>query len=355
MSGIVISLEKSGHHQEYLRHISTTIQGGAAQSRDWQILEIEDGREFSDVIQENRDAGHLFVPRLNSFLFTLMGKRQSEITISGIWFGPQSASWVHGGSLLKRAKGFLELYRLRRLREHANLQRLYILNDPATAIFMQRWLKLPGGVIPLSDPVDTLPEPVEDVRKANGIPTDATVFGLIGAHREGKGVLETLEVMSQWEPDTDKPIVLLLAGDPLPAFETALKEGIRAWESRNPHVRLFKDLKYLSREELAGYFQASDYLLMPYRNVYGSSGILGHAARYGKPVLASKGGLIGHLTRSYGIGHTFKPGRKSSFLGALDSALSGEIQQDPEGASRYLENNSIEAFQETLLREEFSQ
>jgi hypothetical protein len=116
MSGIVISLEKSGHHQEYLRHISSTIQDGVAQSRDWQILEIEDSREFSDAIQENSDAGHLFIPRLNSLLFTLMGKRQSEITTSGIWFGPQAASWVHGGNLLKRAKGLLELYRLRRLR-----------------------------------------------------------------------------------------------------------------------------------------------------------------------------------------------------------------------------------------------
>lgn len=353
----VVSREKGGHHDEYMMHISCAIN----QAGHDLILHDDLATLNKCELEEKPDGSCVshkaFFPRINTYLKDLLqaGRLEAGPAISGIWFGPQSAAWVHGGGIARRLKGLLELYRIRCLRNRSNLQRLYILNDERTARFIQKWVKLPGGVIPLLDPVDSLPDETVDFRIKHGIPEDAVVFGLIGAHRSGKGVQEALSIMAEWKPKTDKPVVLLLAGECLPAFEEELQSSLSEWGLEEREVRLITDLRFLSREDLSACFTCSDYLLMPYRNVYGSSGILGHAARYRKPVLASKGGLIGHLTREYGLGHTFKPTNGNAFLDALDKAIAGDVSQDESGAERYLNANSVESFQQTLLDNEFRQ
>jgi glycosyltransferase involved in cell wall biosynthesis len=382
---VVLDTATTGHHYEFLKHLIDACRRYIDEQTVFQLFvherlarEFESSNErvmctpiseglphsvlplkfaLSSVCRTEGEIS-LLLPRMNGYIQELLAADHSESLwprVSGIWFGPQSAAWVYGGSLERRLRGLLELYRIRRLRNRSNLQRLYILNDERTARFIQKWVKLPGGVIPLSDPVDTLPETTVDYREKHGIPGDAIVFGLIGAHRSGKGVQEALATIAEWKPNTDKPVVLLLAGECLPAFEEELQSSLSEWESEEREVRLVTDLRFFPREELAACFTCSDYLLMPYRNVYGSSGILGHAARYRKPVLASEGGLIGHLARAYGLGHTFNPADGKAFLEALDKAISGKVSQDESGAGRYLKVNSIESFQQTLLEKEFTQ
>ena len=353
----VVSREKGGHHGEYMMHISGALDQAGHDLKLHDDLATLKRYELEEQPDGSCEFKKAFFPRINTYLKDLLqaGRLEAGPAISGIWFGPQSAAWVHGGGIVRRLKGLLELYRLRCLRNRSNLQRLYILNDERTARFIQRWVKLPGGVIPLADPVDTLPDPSVDYREKHGIPDDAIVFGLIGAHRSGKGVQEALSIMAEWKPKTDKPVVLLLAGECLSAFEEELQSSLSEWESEEREVRLITDLRFLPREDLAACFTCSDYLLMPYRNVYGSSGILGHAARYRKPVLASEGGLIGHLTREYGLGYTFDPAKRKSFVAGLDRAIAGKVTQDELGTERYLNENSVESFQQTLLEKEFSQ
>lgn len=48
----------------------------------------------------------------------------------------------------------------------------------------------------------------------------------------------------------------------------------------------------------------TDYVLVPYKNVEQSSGIIGYAAQYNKPVIGPSEGLLGELIREYRLGYT---------------------------------------------------
>lgn len=53
------------------------------------------------------------------------------------------------------------------------------------------------------------------------------------------------------------------------------------------------------------FFKSVTYLILPYRNFYGSSGVMLQALSYEIPVLAPDKGIIGHRLSKYGLGLTY--------------------------------------------------
>lgn len=60
---------------------------------------------------------------------------------------------------------------------------------------------------------------------------------------------------------------------------------------------------FLPFEDLAELFEMTDYVLVPYKNVEQSSGIIGYAAQYNKPVIGPSEGLLGELIKEYRLGY----------------------------------------------------
>jgi hypothetical protein len=58
----------------------------------------------------------------------------------------------------------------------------------------------------------------------------------------------------------------------------------------------------LSEQEYVDYIAAADLVCMPYRGMFGTSGVLTHAAHAGKFVLGPEFGTIGELVRRYRLG-----------------------------------------------------
>lgn len=373
----------TGHHREYLRHLAeacgrqtdgkatfrffvdpslvSELAGLGVTVDGLPVRAAERGQQLEHVLGKMGDTGgHLFLPRLNTYLEPLLGRGTPRLReqllkarLSGIWFGPQSASLVYGGSIGKRIRGLMEILRIRRLKALAGLHRLYLLNDPKTAAALSQWTQLPGGVHPLADPVEEMRQPLEPIRGARtrlGLPEkDTLVFGMLGALREGKGIAETIRMLSKWKPTGSPQVILLVAGECLPAYRDKLDKALHEWKPASTQVSLHTRLERLSRKTFEDCLNASDFLLLPYRNVYNSSGLLGHSARTGRPVLASGSGLLGQLMRDFDLGVTLNPRSAKSLYRAMDAAMENRVRMDPQRAAAYLRENSVSAFQETLL------
>jgi len=79
---------------------------------------------------------------------------------------------------------------------------------------------------------------------------------------------------------------------------------------------------YISETEQDLLFRMTDFVILPYINHYGSSGILAHAAAYHKPVIASNFHLLGKRVKEYGLGLTFENDSVASLADAFSRAIS---------------------------------
>lgn len=380
---IVFDLQANGHHPEYLQYLWDGFQKRQlsrevifiVHSRVAELLnksigkknlslrcfpeELEgEGNRLPNLAQAQRQVSsisiqfpdrksHLFFPYLNSYLRVFPDPAAIKST-SGILFSPASAAWGESHRYWpEKIKSFNEVRRIRRSRAKANLEKVFLLNDTETATRLSRYTRIPQGVERLSDPVGV----TEDPRPSSSNPASPSkiTFLLLGALRPGKGVLETLKAFSTWKPTGRHCVRLILVGAPISGFESVVRAAITAFHEQHPTVALTLDLEFLTPDQLNGHLSESDFILLPYLRPLGSSGLLGHAARTGKPVLASKSGLIGKLVRDYSLGATFEPSEIKEWHRILDAALAGDVQFNPTGASKYLQTNSVEAFQNRII------
>lgn len=384
---VIFDPQTSGHHREFLWHLLRGLEGILSPVTFWvhpdfttsgtpplsregtwvralpgdltgsgkDLPSAEQAQaQLGFLLHEVPEGSHIFFPRINTYTNALhalpdFGKR---FTCSGILFSPATTAWCHrGGGLQERLRSIYEIHRLRRLRRDAGLQRLYVLNDACTAAVLARWVQLPGGILPLADPMLSSPEdpgiaPLSPKSTEQG--RGAITFLLLGAQRPNKGSIETLRAFQTWRPPPDISTRLLLAGEVSSDLALALRKAIATFQSASPATELVADFNFLNDTRFENYLATADFILLPYRRALGSSGLLGHAARFSKPVLSTEEGLMGSLVRNHALGHTFSVNSVSSWHAALDAAVKGRVQMNSEGRIRYLKHNSIEAFQEAL-------
>ena len=114
-----------------------------------------------------------------------------------------------------------------------------------------------------------------------GIVKEFLQFGFIRAY---KGIDILLEAVAAIRPEQRRFIHVTIAGQKFPKLDKTdygakIRElGIEQWVSFLPG--------HVPDEKVAGLFQQADFILFPYRNIYGS-GALMMAYTYGKPVIAS--------------------------------------------------------------------
>jgi glycosyltransferase involved in cell wall biosynthesis len=85
-----------------------------------------------------------------------------------------------------------------------------------------------------------------------------------------------------------------------------------------------------------------------YINFFSSSGVIGLAARHNKPVLATKFGVVGDLTREYNLGITVDGFNPEEIKQAILTFIKTKNAY-PEKASVFVKNHSSDNFIMTLL------
>jgi len=182
-------------------------------------------------------------------------------------------------------------------------------------------------------PVFFLPDPCPPgydgnraaARQHLNLPEKRCVLLFYGGGYRRKGL--HLAVGALLELPVEAPVFLLCAGLQNPTGETA--RGLEQLVRQN-RARLVN--RYVTVAEEKELFTASDVVLLPYLNHFGTSGVLSRAMAAGKPVIASDEQLLGRLVREHGLGLLFLSGS----VPALCECIRRAVQLSPEATSRFV-------------------
>ena len=179
-----------------------------------------------------------------------------------------------------------------------------------------------------------------------GVLPDRKVILFYGTGARRKGLHLAVEAFRQLPPES--PAFLLCAGQQNPAGKTAA--GLAQLVRQN-RARLLN--RYVTVEEEKMYFTASDAVLLPYLNHFGTSGVLSRAMSATKPVITSDEQLLGRLTREHRLGLVFPSGNVSALRDCLLRATqfsAADLAPLAAAARHYAGIYSRAAFRAALLR-----
>ena len=205
-----------------------------------------------------------------------------------------------------------------------------------------------------SSPLFFLPDPCPPgydgdpitARNKLEIPRDRKVLLFYGTGARRKGLHLVVEAMQQLP--LESPAFLLCAGQQNPSGKTAA--GLAQLVRQN-RARLLD--RYLTVEEEKMCFAASDAVLLPYLNHFGTSGVLSRAMSAGKPVIVSDEQLLGRLTREQGLGLLFPSGHADALRDCIRHAA-GFSPDEVAGFAAAARNHAVRcsrnAYREALLK-----
>lgn len=181
------------------------------------------------------------------------------------------------------------------------INKLYLLNDKTYPIVYNEKFK--------TDNFSFLPDPFVPVYKTQNCAhilslknSKKKIFLHCGGMGYRKGTITILEATKRLSKAERENVLLIFAG--------RITESKCNYEFKNIISELATSVEihyiegFLPFEDLADLFEMTDYVLVPYKNVEQSSGIIGYAAQYNKPVIGPSEGLLGELIREYRLGYT---------------------------------------------------
>jgi glycosyltransferase involved in cell wall biosynthesis len=259
--------------------------------------------------------------------------------LSGVYFRPRFLAdpvWPPGN--IAKGTGFGKLTR-RGWFDNIYLMDEYLLEKAHHRYSGQKFFFLP-------DPWDgTFQLDQNEAREKISIPPDRFVFLCFGIGDRRKGL--HLAVRALLETSADSPMHLLCAGSMAPDPET-----LRGLNELKAQGRATVMDRYVSDAEQNQCFCASDVVLLPYIEHFGSSGVLSLAAAAGKMVIASDGGLLARRIEEHQLGLVFPSGDIRGLKACMQKASllkSPEMAPFREAAYRYAQTCSRDAFRKALL------
>lgn len=218
---------------------------------------------------------------------------------------------------------------------------VFTLNDSAAARFFnkryrtKRFRKLPDPFLPLPD--------VElDFRKKYGISTEQEVFFHFGSFGKKKGTIEILKSILMLTLEEQRKYVFVFAGVVQEGIQEEFYKLYSKVQQTECKVLIFNE--FCSYEFLGGWCKACDVILVPYLMAFNSSGCIGYAAQFNKPVIGPAYGLLGKLIRKNFLGiclNKISPETLSENYRKMKNVhIQGEL---------YLKENTPEFFCDVLL------
>ena len=289
----------------------------------WAVKQVEPDKAFVlDMIE--------YVPFLPLFV-------PSSVKVSGIIYRIYLYEWSTE-SISMKIQDWLKYKIFSTFRVY---DRIFMLNDSEAAIELNRRFKSSKFKY-LADPVAVINSPERlSIREAFNIPEGNIILLHPGGMLPYKGTLEILEALLLLDKEKAKKITVIFAGQ---VTKSIRERFFILFEKVKERVQVILNEGLLPFEKLGGYFVECDWVLIPYKIKSQSSGVVGHAAYFKKPVIAVKGGLIGNNVEKYKLGVLLDDASPNSIKGILENLPSCNVQEN-----KYVEIHSIEAFTNTIL------
>ena len=114
--------------------------------------------------------------------------------------------------------------------------------------------------------------------------------------------------------------------------------------------RLFETDQYIEDPLCIEYFFKSvSHLILPYRNFYGSSGVMLQALSFGIPVLAPENGIIGYRIKTHHLGSTYNDKELSSLNTQFEYFKKLDPKVFESGIKDYMNHQSTEQLKKVLV------
>lgn len=309
----------------YIGDVSNVLKKSYNRSKSlgWAVKTIKPDKVYVlDMIE--------YVPFLPLFV-------PSSVKVSGIIYRIYLYEWATE-SLLMKLQDWLK-YKI--FSSFSVYDRVFILNDSESSTILNEKFNTTKFKY-LADPVAVINNPERiSIRQRYNINENKIILLHPGGMLPYKGTIEILESLSLLDKETADKITVIFAGR---VTKSIRDEFFHLYEKAGKHVQLILDEGFLSFEKLGGYFNECDWVLIPYKIKSQSSGVVGHAAYFKKPIIAVKGGIIGNIVEKYGLGILLEDASSCSIKNILENLPPFESANN-----KYVETHSIEAFVNTIL------
>ena len=340
MKTLIFDTAITGHHSEYINHLAQYLKVNKTDEQFYFVVHPEFSNRFEEIIKvtaaqtnvhwvsitndeyRNISGGGMMQTSLKEYFLlkkyaTKLGAQKvyalnfHAIKYGAIFFRPsfslRSIMFIQFYRLpkesLKQKLRYYLTYQITKLvARNSRVEKIFILNDKEAVDYMN--LEFRTNVF------STLPDPIPkiealkefSIHKYYKIEKERNIFLHIGSLGRRKGTLEVIKSLNYIPESSWKDIAILLVGKVSNDEERSeITNQFKSWQTQS-NVKLIWDESFVTNEMMRSIFLQSDVVLIPYKNVEFSSGILGHAASAGKPVLATNGGLIRELVTKYELG-----------------------------------------------------
>ena len=221
----------------------------------------------------------------------------------------------------------------------SKIEKIYVLNDEESAKAFNQLYKT-DKFHRLSDPVPDVDfSKVKSVRENLRISSDERMFLHFGGLDNRKGTLDILKsIISSKEGELNNAC-FVFAGRINQATRETFYELLSIAKTKTK-ILVFD--KFCSYDFLCNLCYSCDVILMPYHLTSLSSGVLGYAAVFNKPVIGLDNGLIGKLIQKYELGITTQFPLKPDIYNT-------HIYNNEKGCSQYIITNSMKKFREGIM------
>ncbi len=324
---LIYDLKTEGHHIEYLHH----LYQGALESKDkfvfavgkdfekrsvdfqWDksdnisfiYLENEEGeggilkkswrmnRQLKKVVKEVKP-DKIFLNTLMNFM-PFLPYSVGESKVSGIIY----SIYLHDlatASFLNKLSNKLK-YRL--LSRKKSIENVFILNDNDSVLKLNEIWKT-NKFKDLTDPyIPFKIEEIKDLRDELDVAEDKQIILHLGYLEERKGTLEVTDMIENTPDDECRKYCIVFAG----RIDNDIKEQFfNRIELLKDKIQIITKIEFLPYDYMGSLVYTADKVVLPYRIVNASSGIIGYCAQFKTPVYVPAKGLIGKLVEDYHIG-----------------------------------------------------
>ncbi len=208
-----------------------------------------------------------------------------------------------------------------------NISNIFILNDENGVHFLNKNFSLSKKQVfcYLPDPIDTRVM-LDNRTKINihgkfGVSENRKVLLVFGNIDFRKNIFNIIDSLTQFSENIQSSICLLITGQIHLKNRLVLFGKIKQANDDYPRLQIILKEERITDFEREELFSSCDIVLMPYLEFYGSSGVLGHAVKYKKRVLASDTGLIKVLVEKYKLGICVKSDSSSGIANGIITLL----------------------------------
>lgn len=284
-----------------------------------------------------------------------IGLKMRGRKVSGILFRP-TAHYAELGdldiSLRERFRDFRKRLLTRLMLANPCIEHVHSL-DPYFADFARKQF-------PAARKVSTLVDPAFPAHKvigkrdtvAHSLPRNRIKFLLFGEITERKGIFKLLDSLHLLPRDAATKTAIIIAGRIDEAISADVEQAIDDVRKRQNGLQILQYKRFLPDDELASLIRDCDIVLAPYQRFVGSSGVLMWAAQLRRPVISQSYGLVGKLTREYGLGIDIDTTQAQEIARVIAETVTrgGQVRHDRQRMAEFISTRTPERFAAQVLQ-----